>query len=152
MLLAGDAAHACNPCGGLGLTGGVIDADNLSDALGAVIAGRARRERARLLLAGAPPGVPRGDLADVDQLQAAAVGERPGAARRGQGGDVREAGHGHADVRASSLAELIKGAAMPIEPIAAMNRRDALARLAAGAALPYLAGRTRPHRPGPTTA
>ena len=41
VLLAGDAAHATNPCGGLGLTGGVLDADVLSDALGAVIAGRA---------------------------------------------------------------------------------------------------------------
>ena len=41
VLLAGDAAHACNPCGGLGLTGGVIDADALSCVLGAVIRGRA---------------------------------------------------------------------------------------------------------------
>ena len=40
-LLAGDAAHACNPCGGMGLTGGVIDAAALSDVLSAVIAGRA---------------------------------------------------------------------------------------------------------------
>ncbi len=37
VLLAGDAAHACNPCGGLGLTTGVIDADALISALGAVI-------------------------------------------------------------------------------------------------------------------
>ena len=48
VLLAGDAAHACNPCGGLGLTGGVIDADALSDVLGAVIQARGRA-RARLL-------------------------------------------------------------------------------------------------------
>jgi 2-polyprenyl-6-methoxyphenol hydroxylase-like FAD-dependent oxidoreductase len=41
VLLAGDAAHATNPCGGLGLTGGVLDADILSDALGAVIKGEA---------------------------------------------------------------------------------------------------------------
>jgi hypothetical protein len=27
-----------------------------------------------------------------------------------------QAGHGHSDVRASSLAELIKGAAMPVGP------------------------------------
>lgn len=40
VLLAGDAAHACNPCGGLGLTGGVIDADALSSVLAAVIQGR----------------------------------------------------------------------------------------------------------------
>lgn len=41
VLLAGDAAHACNPCGGLGLTTGVIDADALIATLGAVILGRA---------------------------------------------------------------------------------------------------------------
>ena len=41
VLLAGDAAHACNPCGGLGLTSGVIDAAALTDVLNAVIAGRA---------------------------------------------------------------------------------------------------------------
>ncbi|MGH8264833.1 MAG: FAD-dependent oxidoreductase [Steroidobacteraceae bacterium] len=39
-LLAGDAAHACNPCGGMGLTSGVIDAAALGDVLSAVIAGR----------------------------------------------------------------------------------------------------------------
>jgi 2-polyprenyl-6-methoxyphenol hydroxylase-like FAD-dependent oxidoreductase len=41
VLLAGDAAHACNPCGGLGLTTGVIDADALITALGAVMLGEA---------------------------------------------------------------------------------------------------------------
>ena len=41
-LLAGDAAHACNPCGGMGLTTGVIDADALIAVLGAVIGGRAK--------------------------------------------------------------------------------------------------------------
>lgn len=41
MLLAGDAAHACNPCGGLGLTTGVMDANALSQILGAVIHGQA---------------------------------------------------------------------------------------------------------------
>ena len=40
-LLAGDAAHACNPCGGMGLTGGVIDAAALSEVLAAVLADRA---------------------------------------------------------------------------------------------------------------
>ena len=51
---------------------------------------RARgRKRARFLCAGAPPRVPRGHLADVDQLQAPAVGAGPGAARGRQGGDVR---------------------------------------------------------------
>lgn len=37
VLLAGDAAHVCNPCGGMGLTTGIIDAVELSDALSAVI-------------------------------------------------------------------------------------------------------------------
>jgi 2-polyprenyl-6-methoxyphenol hydroxylase-like FAD-dependent oxidoreductase len=41
VLFAGDAAHACNPCGGMGLTGGVIDAGALTDVLSAVLAGRA---------------------------------------------------------------------------------------------------------------
>jgi 2-polyprenyl-6-methoxyphenol hydroxylase-like FAD-dependent oxidoreductase len=37
VLLAGDAAHATNPCGGLGLTTGVWTAMILSDLLGAVL-------------------------------------------------------------------------------------------------------------------
>ena len=57
-LLAGDAAHVCNPCGGMGLTTGVIDAMALVDTLSAVIAGRApdsvldfySRERRRVYL------------------------------------------------------------------------------------------------------
>jgi 2-polyprenyl-6-methoxyphenol hydroxylase-like FAD-dependent oxidoreductase len=40
-LLAGDAAHVCNPCGGMGLTTGVIDAVAVVDTLSAVIATRA---------------------------------------------------------------------------------------------------------------
>jgi hypothetical protein len=32
-------------------------------------------------------------------------------------GMFAQAGHGHSDVRASSLAELIKGTAIPIEPL-----------------------------------
>jgi 2-polyprenyl-6-methoxyphenol hydroxylase-like FAD-dependent oxidoreductase len=39
VLLAGDAAHVCNPCGGLGLTGGIVDANVLTRALSAVIRG-----------------------------------------------------------------------------------------------------------------
>src|SRR5271169_7251450 len=31
FLLAADAAHLCNPWGGLGLTGGMVDAGNLAD-------------------------------------------------------------------------------------------------------------------------
>ncbi|MEJ1963878.1 MAG: FAD-dependent monooxygenase [Gammaproteobacteria bacterium] len=41
VLLAGDAAHACNPCGGMGLTGGIIDAMAAVDVLEAVIGGKA---------------------------------------------------------------------------------------------------------------
>ena len=44
VLLAGDAAHVCNPCGGMGLTSGIIDADALVKVLDAVIHGRAGDE------------------------------------------------------------------------------------------------------------
>jgi 2-polyprenyl-6-methoxyphenol hydroxylase-like FAD-dependent oxidoreductase len=37
VILAGDAAHATNPMGGLGLSGGVLDAEHLGEALIAVI-------------------------------------------------------------------------------------------------------------------
>lgn len=33
FLIAADAAHLCNPFGGLGLTGGMVDTGNLSDCL-----------------------------------------------------------------------------------------------------------------------
>jgi 2-polyprenyl-6-methoxyphenol hydroxylase-like FAD-dependent oxidoreductase len=63
VLLAGDAAHACNPCGGMGLTSGAFDAAALVTALGAVIGGRASedvldfysRERRRVFLEVASP-------------------------------------------------------------------------------------------------
>ena len=41
VLLAGDAAHVCNPFGGLGLTSGLLDGDLLGDTLPTVIQGRA---------------------------------------------------------------------------------------------------------------
>ncbi|MCX5435630.1 NAD(P)/FAD-dependent oxidoreductase [Streptomyces sp. NBC_00063] len=41
VLLAGDAAHATNPTGGLGLTMGLFDSYVLQEALGAVVQGRA---------------------------------------------------------------------------------------------------------------
>jgi 2-polyprenyl-6-methoxyphenol hydroxylase-like FAD-dependent oxidoreductase len=44
VLLAGDAAHLVNPIGGLGLTGGLIDAVSLGDALIAVIERRRRED------------------------------------------------------------------------------------------------------------
>jgi 2-polyprenyl-6-methoxyphenol hydroxylase-like FAD-dependent oxidoreductase len=44
VLLAGDAAHVCNPFGGLGLTSGLLDGGLLGDALPAVIHGAAPDE------------------------------------------------------------------------------------------------------------
>lgn len=41
VLMAGDAAHVCNPLGGLGLTSGLLDAVALGEALSAVIHGKA---------------------------------------------------------------------------------------------------------------
>ncbi|KAK5137078.1 hypothetical protein LTR08_001087 [Meristemomyces frigidus] len=41
VLLAGDAAHLCNPFGGLGLTGGLLDAAAVSDALIGIHEGKA---------------------------------------------------------------------------------------------------------------
>jgi len=40
-LLAADAAHLCNPFGGLGLTGGIADVGSLFDALVAMKNGKA---------------------------------------------------------------------------------------------------------------
>ncbi len=44
VLLAGDAAHATNPCGGLGLTSGVWTGVVLADILGAVLRGEESEE------------------------------------------------------------------------------------------------------------
>lgn len=44
VLLAGDAAHATNPCGGLGLTSGVWTGVVLADILGAVLRGEESAE------------------------------------------------------------------------------------------------------------
>ena len=41
VVLAGDAAHLCNPFGGLGLTGGILDAAAISDALIGMYVGKA---------------------------------------------------------------------------------------------------------------
>jgi len=119
VLLAGDAAHACNPCGGLGLTGGVIDADNLSDVLGAVIAGRAddsvldfySQERRRVFVEVTSPM-----STNFKRL----LSEKDPAQRAKDKADMfAQADRGGAEVRASSLAQLIKGAAMPVEPLPA---------------------------------
>jgi 2-polyprenyl-6-methoxyphenol hydroxylase-like FAD-dependent oxidoreductase len=42
VLLSGDAAHVCNPFGGLGLTSGLLDGNVLGDALPAVLHGAAQ--------------------------------------------------------------------------------------------------------------
>ncbi|CAK7210070.1 hypothetical protein SBRCBS47491_000646 [Sporothrix bragantina] len=41
FLLAADAAHLCNPFGGLGLTGGIVDVGGLADCLYGIWAGKA---------------------------------------------------------------------------------------------------------------
>lgn len=64
VLLAGDAAHATNPCGGLGLTSGLWAGMILADVLAEVIAGRAADsildrysdERRRIFLEVVSPG------------------------------------------------------------------------------------------------
>ncbi|MEO0062367.1 MAG: Para-nitrophenol 4-monooxygenase [Pseudomonadota bacterium] len=114
FLLAGDAAHACNPCGGLGLTGGVLDADALSDVLGAVIAGRASAdvldfysaERRRVFLEVASP---------LSTNFKRLLSESDPARRAQDKAEMFAHGaKGGAEVRASSLAELMKGKGMPV--------------------------------------
>ncbi|EXJ59421.1 uncharacterized protein A1O5_12302 [Cladophialophora psammophila CBS 110553] len=41
IMLAGDAAHLCNPMGGLGLTGGIADVGSLTDCLLGIFSGKA---------------------------------------------------------------------------------------------------------------
>ncbi len=114
VLLAGDAAHACNPCGGLGLTGGVLDADALSDALGAVIRGKApesvldfyAQERRRVFLEVASPMSSNFKrlLSESDPSQRA----------KDKAQLFAQSAKGGRDVLASSLAELMKGKSMPV--------------------------------------
>src|SRR5690606_12771770 len=100
-----------------------------------------RRARARFLRDRAAPRVPRGNLADVDQFQAPAVGAGPGAPGRGQGRDdgpgrprpfrrprllARPADQGSRHARGARQSRS-----------AGMNRRSVLA----GLALAYLAAR-----------
>lgn len=114
VLLAGDAAHACNPCGGLGLTGGVLDADALSDALGAVIRGRVdesvldfySQERRRVFIEVASPMSSNFKrlLSESDPVQRAKDKEDMFA----------DSAKGGQEIRASSLADLMKGEPMPV--------------------------------------
>jgi 2-polyprenyl-6-methoxyphenol hydroxylase-like FAD-dependent oxidoreductase len=119
VLLAGDAAHACNPCGGLGLTGGVLDADALSDTLGAVITGRAdervldfySQERRRVFLEVSSP---------LSTNFKRLLSESDPARREKDKADMYDqASRGGAKVRASSLAEMMKGKPMPIDGLPA---------------------------------
>jgi 2-polyprenyl-6-methoxyphenol hydroxylase-like FAD-dependent oxidoreductase len=114
VLLAGDAAHACNPCGGLGLTGGVIDADCLSDALGAVINRTVEEdvltfysdERRRVFLeVSSPMSINFKRLLSENDPVLCAKDKSDMFAQSEQGGK---------DFRASSLAQLIKGRPMPV--------------------------------------
>ncbi|HZE06189.1 MAG TPA: FAD-dependent monooxygenase, partial [Solirubrobacteraceae bacterium] len=80
VLLAGDAAHATNPTGGFGLTGGLFDAFALIDALGAVVRDEApdgvldawAEERRRIFLEVASPAASRMKRAVYDTDAAAA--------------------------------------------------------------------------------
>lgn len=114
VLLAGDAAHACNPCGGLGLTGGVIDADVLSDALGAVLAGKADEslldfyaaERRRVFL----------EVTSPMSINFKRLLSESDPVRRAQDRHemMMQGRKGGTEIRASSLAELIKGEPLPL--------------------------------------
>ena len=64
----------------------------------------------------------RKDISPYEAARKAAQRQALNALRRARraadkAGMMAQAGHGHADVRASSLAELIKGTAIPIEPL-----------------------------------
>jgi 2-polyprenyl-6-methoxyphenol hydroxylase-like FAD-dependent oxidoreductase len=113
-LLAGDAAHACNPCGGMGLTGGVIDAMALAQVLTAVIGGRAREsvldfyaeERRRVFL-------------EVSSPTATEMKRRmsePDAARRRADFDAfrRQAESPEQAAMSTTLSKLVMGRPMPV--------------------------------------
>lgn len=114
VLLAGDAAHACNPCGGLGLTGGVIDADMLSDALGAVITASEEEtlldfyaaERRRVFLEVASPM-----STNFKRLLSESDPEQRAKDKRDMFADAERGG---TEIRASSLAELMRGEPLPL--------------------------------------
>ncbi len=115
VMLAGDAAHACNPCGGLGLTGGVIDADALISALSAVIEGRVdarvldfyAEERRRIFVEIVSPMASnfKRQLSEADPVRAAEGQGPPSSPAPGRRGPVG---------RASSLSALIFGRPMPV--------------------------------------
>ena len=114
VLLTGDAAHACNPCGGLGLTTGVIDADALITALGAVIAGEAgedvldfyAQERRRVFLEVTSPLA-----SNFKRMLSESDPERQAADKAGV---LASAETRHDISRAPALSEMILGTPMPV--------------------------------------
>jgi 2-polyprenyl-6-methoxyphenol hydroxylase-like FAD-dependent oxidoreductase len=114
VLLAGDAAHACNPCGGLGLTGGVIDADALISVLAAVIQGRAgetvldfyAQERRRVFLEVTSPLA-----SDFKRQFMESDPARVAADRQAFLDSISRTGPA---VRAGSLSKLVLGQPMPV--------------------------------------
>lgn len=120
VLLVGDAAHATNPCGGLGLTGGVLDADVLSDALGAVIAGRAdeavldfyAEERRRVFREVTSPMA-----SNFKRMLSESDPEKRAEDKRlmmAQSKAGSHSGEKDQEMRSSSLADLMRGAALPL--------------------------------------
>jgi 2-polyprenyl-6-methoxyphenol hydroxylase-like FAD-dependent oxidoreductase len=115
VLLAGDAAHVCNPCGGLGLTSGVIDADVLIDALTAVIEGRAgedlldfyAEERRRVFREITSPGA-----SNFKRQMSEADPERRAEDRRNFIEGIKMAGA----ARATTMSSRILGEPLPIDP------------------------------------
>jgi 2-polyprenyl-6-methoxyphenol hydroxylase-like FAD-dependent oxidoreductase len=114
VLLAGDAAHVCNPCGGLGLTSGVVDADVLVEALTAVIAGQAgdelldfyAAERRRVFREITSPGASnyKRQMSEADPAQRAAD-------RKNFIEGAKTAG----SARATTMSRQIRGEPLPIE-------------------------------------
>jgi 2-polyprenyl-6-methoxyphenol hydroxylase-like FAD-dependent oxidoreductase len=114
VLLAGDAAHACNPCGGMGLTGGVIDADALISVLAAVIQGRAgeavldyyAQERRRVFLEVSSPLASdfKRQFMESDPVRVAADRQA----------FLDSISHTGPAVRAGSLSKLVLGQPMPV--------------------------------------
>lgn len=114
VVLAGDAAHACNPCGGLGLTTGIIDADALITVLSAVIEGRVgegvldfyAEERRRIFVEIVSPMASnfKRQMSEADPVRAAAdkAAFIAGAKQKGPVG------------RASTMSALIFGRPMPV--------------------------------------
>jgi len=114
VLLAGDAAHVCNPCGGMGLTTGVIDAMAVVDVLKAVIMKRRdesvldfySNERRRVFLEVSSP------LATEFKRR---MSERDPEARRRDEAMMRQMAEDPAKApSATLLAEQLFGAPMPV--------------------------------------